>query len=105
MEEPMSLYQLHRCAYDFVRASGVSSGTASEFDSSRYDLTDEERTAFETRAVPVLYRMGLHPVLLNAFCRAVGFTRDDYRKQLEPFAEPETRRGRWSSANAGTSVT
>jgi hypothetical protein len=92
----MSLYQLHRCVYDFIRASGVSSGSGAEFDSSRYDLTDQERAAFQDRAVPDLYRMGLHPVLLNAYCRAVGFTRDDYRKQLESFAEPETRHGRWS---------
>jgi hypothetical protein len=101
----MSLYQLHRCVYDFIRASGVSSGTGAEFDSSRYDLTDEERTAFEARAVPVLYGMGLHPVLLNAFCRAVGFTRDEYRKQLEPYAEPEHRRGRWTKAATRQPVT
>jgi hypothetical protein len=100
----MSLYQLHRCVYDFIRASGVSSGTGAEFDSSRYDLTDAERAAFTDRAVPDLYRMGLHPVLLNAFCRAVGFTRDDYRKQLEPFGEQETRVGRWARTAGQPSV-
>ncbi len=93
----MSLYQLHRCVYDYTRASGVSSGTTAEFDTDRYDLTEQERRAFETRDVASLYRLGLHPVLLNAFCRAVGFGRDEYRKLLEPFAEAEPRRGRWET--------
>ena len=42
-----------------------------------------------------LYQLGLHPVLLNAFCRASGYTRDDYRKVLSVFAKPDERKGRW----------
>jgi len=34
-------------------------------------------------------------VLLNRFCRAAGFARDDYRKILEPFGQKEERKGRW----------
>jgi hypothetical protein len=97
-EEPMSRlypYQLHRCVYDFIRAGQVSSGSAQAHDASRYNLTDEQRRAFEERDVAALYQLGLHPVLLNAFCRAVGFSRDEYRKVLEPLGEPEKRRGRW----------
>ena len=99
----MSLYQLHRCIYDWTRASGVSSGEGAGFDVGRYDLTDEEREAFERRDPAALYQMGLHPVLLNGFCRAAGFSRDDYRKLLEPLGEPEQRRGRWSKAGASAS--
>jgi hypothetical protein len=96
----VSLYQLHRCVYDFIRSGEVGSSTAAVFDVGRYDLSDRERAAFEARDIPELYRLGLHPVLLNAFCRAVGFARDEYRKQLEPLGEPERRRGRWQTADA-----
>ena len=95
----MSLYQLQRCVYDWVRAGEVNSAAAGDgrasFDVSAYELTDDEKKAFETRDVAALYQLGLHEVLLNRFCRAAGFARDDYRKLLEPFAKPQERRGRW----------
>ncbi|WP_214370567.1 hypothetical protein [Pseudonocardia sp. H11422] len=95
----MSLYQLHRCVYDWVRAGEVNSDTAGDrragFDASAYELTDEERKAFENKDVAAFYQLGLHEVLLNRFCRAAGFARDDYRKILEPFGVKEKRRGRW----------
>ena len=93
----MSLYQLHRCVFDSVRAGEVGSKTASggPFDDSGYDLTDAEREAFRSKDVGTLYGLGLHPVLLNAYCRSVGYTRDDYRVALAAHAAPETRRGRW----------
>jgi hypothetical protein len=91
----VSLYQLHRCVYDFVRAGEVGSGEAAPFEAGRYELTDDERHAFETADIAALYRMGLHPVLLNRFCRAVGYTRDGYRKLLEPLAEASTGSAPW----------
>jgi hypothetical protein len=95
----MSWYQLHRCVYDWVRAGEVNSADAAGgragFDDSGYELTAEERKAFENRDVAGLYNLGLHAVLLNRFCRAAGFARDDYRKLLEPFGEKEERMGRW----------
>src|SRR2546430_10610428 len=97
----VSLYQLPRCVYDFVRSGQVSSGEAvAAVDPGRYDLTDEERRAFEGRDIATLYRAGLHPVLLNGFCRAIGLARDDYRKVLEPLGEPPTRTGRWHRREA-----
>jgi hypothetical protein len=95
----MSLYQLHRCVYDWVRAGEVNSGTDVDgrltFDDTGYELSVDERKAFVDRDVAGLYQLGLHEVLLNRFCRAAGFARDDYRKILEPFGETEERRGRW----------
>jgi len=44
-----------------------------------------------------LYQLGLHEVLLNRFCRAAGFARDDYRKLLEPLGRKEERKGRWQT--------
>jgi hypothetical protein len=90
----VSGYQLHRCVYDWVRAG--ETGDAG-FDVARYELTDVERSAFEDRDVARLYRLGLHPVLLNRFARAAGYARDDYRQALEPYATPDTRRGRWQT--------
>jgi len=81
--------------WDFVRAGQVSSGNAAAFDPGHYDLTAEEREAFESRDVAGLYRLGLHPVLLNGFARASGYGRDDYRKLLAPFAAKEERTARW----------
>jgi hypothetical protein len=90
------MYQLHRCVWDSIRASEVKSNNAGRhFDAGRYDLSEEERKAFVDRDVAALYRLGLHPVLLNAFCRASGYTRDDYRKALAVFATREERTGRW----------
>jgi hypothetical protein len=92
----VSLYQLHRCVWDSVRAASVGSSNANNhFDSGRYDLTDEERKAYEDRDLATLYRLGLHPVLLNGFARASGFTRDGYREVLAVFATGEERKGRW----------
>jgi hypothetical protein len=94
----MSFYQLHRCVYDWVRAGEVNSGSSDgrlDFDDSQYELTDAERKAFESQDVAALYQLGLHEVLLNRFCRAAGFARDDYRKILEPFGRTPERKGRW----------
>jgi len=90
----MSLYQLHRCVFDYLRA-GETSGTAPDFDVNRYDLTDEERKSVESKDIAALYQMGLHPVLLNGYCRAIGYNRSDYRAILAAQAIPETRTGRW----------
>jgi hypothetical protein len=93
----MSLYQLHRFVWDHVRAKAANSSERAPVDAANYDLTDEELHAFETRDIAALYTMGLHPVLLNGYCRAEGFARDDYRKILEPLGEAEQRKGRWAA--------
>ena len=95
----MSVYQLNRAIYNWIRAGEVNSSEQSDgraaFDLSAYELDDAERRAFDERDVGALYHLGLHEVLLNRFCRAAGFARDDYRKLLEPFAGKEERKGRW----------
>jgi hypothetical protein len=76
----MSLYQLRRCVFDYLRAGEVSSGAT--LDVSRYDLTDEERKSFESKGIAALYQLGFHPVLLNGLCPAIGYERSDYRAIL-----------------------
>ena len=95
----MSWYQMHRCVYDWVRAGEVNSGDGGDgragFDVGAYELTDEERKAFENRDIAAFYRLGLHEVLINRYARAAGYARDDYRKILEPLGGKEERKGRW----------
>jgi hypothetical protein len=91
----VSLYQLQRCVWDKVRAGQVSGSTMRAFDVNQYDLSETERKAFESKDVGTLYTIGLHPVLLNGFCRAEGFSRNEYRAVLERLGEPETRKARW----------
>lgn len=91
----MTWYDMHRCVYDYVRAN--EQGRPEAFNVSRYDLSDEERAAFDDRDVAAFYRLGLHGVLLNRYCREIGYSRDDYRAILQPFAVVEERRGRWQS--------
>lgn len=92
----MSWYELHRCAYDWVRAT-ESGGS---FEASDYDLTGAERSAFDARDIGALYGLGLHPVLLNRVARQAGYSRDDYRALLQPYATATTRRGRWQSSSS-----
>ena len=33
--------------------------------------------------IGAIYRMGVHPVIINGFCRALGYKRADYRPLLE----------------------
>jgi len=96
----MSWYQLHRCVYDWVRAGEVNSDSGegdarATFDVGVYELTDEERKAFDNRDIAAMYKLGLHEVLINRYARAAGYARDDYRKILEPFGAKEERKGRW----------
>jgi hypothetical protein len=91
----MSLYQLHRAIWDQLHAAETSTYPGRSFDARRYDLTSDERAAFDDRNIASLYRLGLHPLLLNAFCRATGVSSQACREQLQVFAVPETRTARW----------
>ena len=75
--------------------SGSAEDGRATFDLSGYELSDDERKAFDGKDIAALYQLGLHSVLLNRYARAAGFARDEYRKVLEPFGEKEERKGRW----------
>ena len=44
--------------------------------------TDEERTALVNGDVTAFYEAGTHPVIINGYCRAMGYKRADYRPLL-----------------------
>jgi hypothetical protein len=95
----VSVYQLNRAIYNWIRAGEVNSSAQGDgrvdFDVSEYELNAQERRAFDERDVGALYHLGLHEVLVNRFARAAGYQRDAYRKILESYAKPEERLGRW----------
>jgi hypothetical protein len=95
----VSLYQLQQCLFDYLRAlEDPANTTKPEINVEGYDLTDEERDALRSGDVGALYRMGTHPVIINGYCRAMGYKRADYRPLLEKVADTEPRRTRWQTS-------
>ena len=93
----MSLYQVQQCLFDYLRVlEDPKTVGKPDIEVDSYDLTEEERTALKTQDIGTIYRMGTHPVIVNGYCRALGYKRADYRKLLEEAAPvTETRRPRW----------
>ena len=71
----MTLYALQRMMFDRVRGRDPA-------PAARASLAAEELAALDAADVAALFTMGVHPVLLNSFCRLVGLRRDDYRALL-----------------------
>ena len=93
---------MHRAVYDWIRVGEVNSDKdagggdpRASFDVGAYELSPEERKAFENQDIAAFYTLGLHEVLINRYARACGFSREDYRSRLEPLAVPNERKGRW----------
>jgi hypothetical protein len=81
----MSLDDLQRRLFEQVRAGDPDLDDGSP-------LTDGERTAVATRDVGELWLLGVHPVLLNSWCRLIGLRRDQYRALLVAVAPSESDR-------------
>lgn len=84
----MSLYALQRCMFDRVVAGP---GADPRPGPEGYRLDDAERCALEADDIGALFRMGVHAVLLNSYCRLIGLRRSEYRAMLpeEPAVSPE----------------
>jgi hypothetical protein len=92
----VSLYQMQRCLFDYLRAmEDAPEGSEHPVLSVEgYDLTDAERDALVTGDIAAIYAAGTHPVIVNGYCRAMGYKRADYRPLLESvntFTEGKTR--------------
>lgn len=102
----MSQYQLQKLLYDFLNgrvgaAPGVRAGASGDRagpDPTGYDLTEEEGTAASGADVRRLYQLGVHPVLINAFARTMGYQRTDYARMLQDLEPPTEARPRWRSS-------
>ena len=85
----MSAYALQQYMFDALRAPGLSA--------QGYELSDRERAALDAGDIAAFHVIGVHPVLLNAWCRSIGLTRDSYRELLAPYRHEATERPRWRS--------
>jgi hypothetical protein len=88
----VSTYALQRAIYDYLNPRGRPGALALDPQElrARYDLTEAELRAVLESDVAALYRLGVHPVLLNGYCRA-RVPRERYRAAL---AELEREAGR-----------
>jgi hypothetical protein len=96
-EVGMSLYQVQQCLFDYLRVlEDPKTEGRPEIDTEGYDLSDTERKALESKDIGEIYVMGVHPVIVNGYCRALGYKRADYRPMLEAAAvKTEPRKVRW----------
>jgi hypothetical protein len=76
-------YALQRAIYDYLNPKGRPGPPALEAEAlrARYELDEAEVRALVEGDVVALYRLGVHPVLLNGFARAC-VPRDRYRAAL-----------------------
>lgn len=88
---------MQQCLFDQLRRWTGEPGTPVVVDG--YDLTADERDVVAANDIGRLYALGVHPVLLNAWCRATGHTRDDYRRLLAPYAVATTEVPRWRTSS------
>jgi hypothetical protein len=95
----MSLYQVQQCLFDHLRAMEDPNRPANPaIRLDGYDLPEHERAVLEAGDVGALYLMGTHPVIINGYCRAMGYKRADYRPLLQKAANPAPRRTRWQTS-------
>ncbi len=88
----MSLYQLHAALYRFLNpADAQPLPLTREAVLGRYDLDDREVAAFLNADVAELYRLGVHPVLLNSYARA-RLSPPEYRAILAQLRAEERER-------------
>ena len=81
----MSLYQVQQCLYNYLRTlEAVEAGI--------------QIAVIIADGVPVQYLMGIHPVIINGYCRAMGYRRADYRELLKPLNNEPKRKTRWQTS-------
>jgi hypothetical protein len=94
----MSLYQVQQCLFDYLRAlEDAPAGPRPVVRTAGYELSAAEEAAVTSGDVGAFYAMGVHPVMINGYCRAMGYKRADYRPLLAGVAV-EARRARWQSS-------
>ena len=96
----MSLYQMQQCLFDYLRSmeNAVEGAPRPELSVEGYDLTEEEREALVNGDVAAFYAAGTHPVIINGYCRAMGYKRADYRSLLEAVDSQTKRKTRWQTS-------
>jgi len=93
----VSLYQVQQCLFDYLRAleNAPADGPRPALSTAGYTLDERERAALDQGDISEIYALGTHPVIINGYCRAMGYKRADYRPLLQKVAEPQVKRTRW----------
>jgi hypothetical protein len=93
----VSSYRLQQHLFDQLGRWAIDPDD--HLDPAPYELDPAELDALVGNDIAGLYRLGVHPVLLNSWCRATGHTRDEYRRLLAPLRRPdEGTVPRWRSS-------
>jgi hypothetical protein len=96
----VSVYEMQQCLFDYLRSMENAQADAPRPDLSvqGYDLTDEERNALVTSDIAAFHRAGVHPVIINGYCRAMGYKRADYRPLFDSADSEPRRKTRWQTS-------
>ena len=96
----MSLYEMQQCLFDYLRAMENAPADAPRpgLSVEGYDLTDGERDALVNSDIAAFHVAGVHPVIINGYCRAMGYKRADYRPLFETTNNAPQRKTRWQTS-------
>lgn len=99
----MTYYALNKAIFDHLRRLEATDNTRAADDvlTEGYALDEAELAAAKACDVAAFYDLGVHPVLINGFCRANGWKRADYKKlfRAEQIAAAEAMEGvRWQKS-------
>jgi hypothetical protein len=96
----VSLYELQRCLFDYLRAmeNATEGSPRPKLSVEGYDLTEEERQTLLNGDIAAIYAAGTHPVIVNGYCRAMGYKRADYRPLLETVKPDLEGKARWQKS-------
>lgn len=99
----MSSYALQKCVFDHLRRleDPASDRAADDLVTEGYDLDQRELAAARQGDVAEFHDLGVHPVLINGYCRANGWKRADYKKlfRADQIADAEnTGKTRWQKS-------
>lgn len=95
----MSIFQVQQCLFDHLRAlENAPPGVQPELALDGYEVTDLERAVLQSRDVGALYDMGVHPVIINGYCRSQGYRRADYRVLFSDDQRSVEGKGRWQTS-------
>lgn len=78
----MTQYALQKCVFDQLRRLEDPNEDRKPDDlvTEGYDLDAAELAAVQKGDVAAFHDLGVHPVLINGYCRANGWKRADYKQ-------------------------
>ena len=99
----MTQYALNKCIFDHLRwlENPDDNRAPDDIVTAGYVLDAAELAAVDNGDVAAFHDLGVHPVLINGFCRANGWKRADYKQlfRADQIAAAEATEGvRWQKS-------